>query len=228
LVSTAKHDTHPADVAALAGRRLVLLHETNRGAKFNGSKIKRLTGGDKLTAHYMRENWFEFSPTHTLFLLSNYKPQGDGGDRALWDRIKLVPFTVTIPEEDRDTELTEKIRAELPGVLAWLVRGHTAWLEAGSLRVPSVIQQQTAEYRAAEDVIGRFIEERCIVSKYATAQAGPLFAAFKKWCTDQGEEHGRANEFSTDLIGRGFLRRSKSNRVVYVGINLNPEERDEL
>jgi len=220
------HEPHPTDVASCVKRRLVILHETQRGAKFNASKVKQLTGGDKLSARFMRADHFEFDPTHTMICLSNYKPQGDGSDAALWRRILLVPFHVTIPDEEQDKQLTEKLRAEAPGILRWLVEGHRDWHEHG-LQVPPSIRQQTADYRAAEDVIGRFIEERCALGPGFKVQGGKLYEAFKRWCSSQGEDPVRGNEFSEELKGRGYAKKRTAAGMVYSGIGLHADETDQ-
>jgi putative DNA primase/helicase len=220
------HEPHPTDVASCVKRRLVILHETQRGAKFNASKVKALTGGDKLSARFMRADHFEFDPTHTMICLSNYKPQGDGSDAALWRRILLVPFHVTIPEEEQDKQLTEKLRAEAPGILRWLVDGHRDW-HARGLQVPPSIRQQTAEYRASEDIVGRFIKERCAVGPGYKVQGGKLYEAFKRWCLSQGEDPVRGREFSEELKGRGYSKKRTAAGMVYSGIGLHADESDQ-
>jgi len=227
IASTGPSEPHPTDVASVVGRRLVILHETQRGAKFNASKVKRITGGDELTARFMRQDFFAFDPTHTLVMLSNYRPQGDGSDAALWRRIHLVPFQVVIPEERQDKQLAEKLRAEAPGILRWLVEGHRDWLDRG-LDPPVIVREQTAAYQQAEDVVGRFIEECCAVNSAATYAGGKLYDAFKSWAQSQGEHPIRGNEFSEELVGRGFTKKKTRRGVVYHGIGLHADETEEV
>jgi putative DNA primase/helicase len=224
IVSDGKHTPHPTDVASCAGSRMVVLHETKRGASFDASKVKLLTGGDRLTARHMRQDFFDFKPTHTLIMLSNYKPQADATDAALWRRIQLVPFNVVIPPERQDRELADKIRsAELPGVLRWTVLGALQWQQRG-LDPPSIVQEQTEAYRAAEDVIGAFIEERCTRNKVAKVKAGTLYASFKEWCQSQGAHVVRGNDFSAELQARGFRRKKTNTGAIYFGLGLNPDD----
>jgi P4 family phage/plasmid primase-like protien len=224
IVHDGKHTPHPTDVASCVGSRLVVVHETKRGASFDASKVKLLTGGDKLTARYMRQDFFVFEPSHTLVMLSNYKPEADANDAALWRRVQLVPFDVVIPVEKQDRELAEKIKAnEAAGVLRWLVQGALQWRKQG-LNPPKVILDQTAAYRAAEDVIGRFIEERCTVNPNLKYAAGKLYEAFKEWCTSNGERVIRGNDFSEELRGRGYSKSRDRHGVVYHGLGVNEEE----
>ena len=226
IVHDGKHTPHPTDVASCVGSRLVVVHETKRGASFDASKVKLLTGGDKLTARYMRQDFFAFQPSHTLIMLSNYKPEADANDAALWRRVQLVPFEVVIPPEKQDRELADKIKAhEAPGVLRWIVEGALQWREQG-LNPPQVILEQTAAYRAAEDVIGGFIQECCVVNKAAKVKAGDVYGAFKDWCASNGERVIRGNDFFAELQGRGFTRRVTRNGKVYEGVGLHAEERE--
>lgn len=228
IVTDGKHTPHPTDVASCHGSRLVVVHETKRGAAFDASKVKLLTGGDKLTARHMRQDFFEFDPTHTLVMLSNYKPEADANDAALWRRVQLVPFEVVIPPDKQDRTLAERIkREEAAGVLRWIVEGAQRWREQG-LNPPKIVREQTAAYRAAEDVIGRFIEECCVTGPGIKVGGGALLSAFKTWCQDQGERSARGNEFSAELQGRGFERRKTSSGAVYHGIGLHASEFDEV
>ncbi|MDB4988671.1 MAG: primase [Myxococcaceae bacterium] len=220
LVVNGHHEPHPTDVATCVGSRLVVVHETKRGAGFDSSKVKLLTGGDKLTARYMRQDYFDFSPSHTLIMLSNYRPQADATDAALWRRVQLIPFEVVIPEEKRDHELADKIRAEAAGVLRWLVDGAVEWQRVG-LAPPMIVKEQTAKYRASEDVIGQFLEEHTVRLPEASVKAGTLYAAFKKWCEDSGQRAANGKDFAAELIGRGFERAERSFGRIYKGIGLS-------
>ncbi len=227
IVHDGKHTPHPTDVASCVGSRLVIVHETKRGASFDASKVKLLTGGDKLTARHMRQDFFVFEPTHTLVMLSNYKPEADANDAALWRRVQLVPFDVVIPVEKQDRELAERIKAnEAAGVLRWIVEGALQWQEHG-LDPPDTVREQTADYRAAEDTIGQFVEECCVKLPGVKVGGGNLYASFKEWCQATGARAVRMNDFSAEIQARGF-RRDKTNRgAVYHGIGLHAEADDE-
>ena len=226
IVASGSSDSHPTDVASCMGSRLVLVHETKRGAGFDASKIKLLTGGDKLTARHMRQDFFSFTPSHTIVMLSNYRPQADATDAALWRRVQLTPFDVVIPVERRDRDLAEKLRGEAPGILRWLVEGALEWQRTG-LAPPVVILEQTERYRASEDVIGAFLEERTVRLKGAQVKAGALYGAFKTWCEENGQRATNGNEFSAEIMGRGFERVESKTGRQYLGIGLHADESDD-
>ena len=214
----------PLNRVARAGR---LRHGARAWNSFDASKVKLLTGGDRLTARHMRQDFFDFAPSHTLIMLSNYKPQADSNDAALWRRVQLVPFEVVIPEKDQDRELAEKIRdEEAPGVLRWIVEGALQWQEHG-LDPPDVILEQTAAYRKAEDVIGNFIEECCVRNKAAKVKGGVFYTAFRDWCQSQGVRTVRGNDFASEIQGRGFGREKTKAGAVYHGIGLHAEDNEE-
>lgn len=220
LIVIGKNDQHPTDVASCSGSRLVIVHETKRGAAFDSSKVKLLTGGDLLTARFMRGDFFVFAPSHTLVMLTNYKPEADGSDAALWRRVQLVPFDVVIPDDRVDRELKERIvRDELPGVLRWLVAGAMEWQRIG-LAPPQTVREQTEQYRSGEDSVSNFLDERCNRQPELKQPGGPLYAAYKAWCVDSGTKPMRANDFAAELSGRGITKTRNAKGVVYQGLAL--------
>jgi len=228
IVTNGHHTPHPTDVASLVGSRLVVVHETARGATFDASKVKLLTGGDALTARHMREDFFTFEPTHTLLMLSNYKPSADASDPALWRRVQLVPFGVVVPEDRRDRELADRIvEAEASGVLSWIVRGALEWHRIG-LSVPAIVREQTEAYRASEDVVAAFLAERCVVLPAAKVKAGLIYDAFKAWAESQGVRAMSGRDFAAEVIGRGFRRLPRSSSgIFYEGIGLAADGGDD-
>lgn len=172
-------------MADLRGARLVTTSETGDGNRLNESLVKRVTGGEKITANRLYAETFRFSPQFKLWLATNHKPQIVGDDLGIWRRLRLVPFTVTIPEAERDGDLPAKLRAEAPGILRWMVDGCREWMETG-LRPPVSVTTATAEWRADSDLIAQFVDERCTVADYARAGTGPLYEAFREWCKAQG------------------------------------------
>lgn len=117
----------PNDIARLRGARLVTVTETSNGRRFDEGLIKRLTGGDKITARYLHGEFFEFDPSHKLWLISNHKPIIKGADYAIWRWINLIPFEITFPKEKQDKELPAKLLKEVSGILAWCVQGCFEW-----------------------------------------------------------------------------------------------------
>ena len=137
--------------------------EVDEGQRLAESLVKELTGGDRIRARFMRCNFFEFPPTHHIWLAVNHKPTIRGTDTGIWRRIKLIPFAVSIPDEEQDKALGEKLQAERAGILAWAVQGCLAWQEHG-LGEPDEVRQATSEYRGEQDVLATFIAERCEVN----------------------------------------------------------------
>jgi putative DNA primase/helicase len=193
----------PNDVARLKGARFVAASETEEGRRLAESLIKDLTGQDTITARFMRAEWFDFRPTHKLWLSTNHKPEIRGTDAAIWRRIRLVPWSVTIPPGEQDKRLPAKLCAELPGVLAWIVQGCLEWQCIG-LQPPEEVRRATGRYRAEMDVLGAFIDEECIVAEHASARATALYSAYKAWCEENGERHETQRRFGGRLKERGF------------------------
>jgi hypothetical protein len=138
--TASNHDRHPTDLAALRGARLVTSVETEEGRRWAESRIKTLTGGDKIAARFMRQDFFEYTPQFKLVIAGNHKPGLRSVDEAIRRRFNLVPFTLTIPPEERDELLPEKLKAELPGILNWMIEGCIDWLERG-LAPPEALQR---------------------------------------------------------------------------------------
>ena len=158
LLMMRRGESHPTERADLFKRRFVTCMETEEGRRLSESLCKELTGGDRIRARRMRENFWEFDPTHKLWLSTNHKPVVKGTDHGIWRRLKVIPFTATIPEERQDKTLPQKLRAELPGILNWALSGCLEWQETG-LGEPPIVQEATAGYRNEMDVVGQFLEE---------------------------------------------------------------------
>ena len=221
----------PNDVARLMGSRLVTASETEEGRRLAESLIKDLTGQDTISARFMRGEFFDFKPSHKLWLSTNHKPEIRGTDNAIWRRIRLIPWVVTVPPKERDRTLPEKLRAELPGILAWSVRGCLEWQREG-LKPPEEVRQATREYRAEMDVLAAFVADCCERGEDQKAYAGELWKAWQRWCEGTGEQAGTQKRFGGRLSERGFLnhRDSRTGRKVWFGVSLRPdwESRAEL
>ena len=196
---------HPTGLADLQGRRMVVVSETGEAGRLNEEQAKLLTGGDTITARRMRMDFYTFNPTHQLFLQTNHRPKVNGTDEGVWRRLRLIPFTVTIPPAQRDTRLPEKLRAELPGILAWAWRGWQRY-QATGFNDPAAVRAATSEYREASDAVGAFLAECCTVHPHLTAAAGDLYKAYTQWCEEAGERPRSQREFGMRLSERGFLQ----------------------
>jgi putative DNA primase/helicase len=213
----------PNDVAALKGARFVSTSETEEGKRLAEALVKAITGGDTLSARFMRGEFFKFKPSFKLWLASNHKPVIRGTDHAIWDRIRLVPFNVRIPEDEQDKDLPHKLQAELAGILAWAVRGCLDWQHRG-LGMPQEIAAATESYRSEMDVLAAFIADCCIMAEGARVTAKDLYGAYRSWCEDAGEKPVSQKALGTRLEEKTFRPgRTKTGRF-WIGIGLADRE----
>jgi P4 family phage/plasmid primase-like protien len=201
----------PNDVARLKGARFVAASETEEGRRLAESLVKDLTGQDTISARFMRAEWFDFKPTHKLWLSTNHKPEIRGTDVAIWRRIRLIPWAVTIPPAKQDRKLADKLRDELPGVLAWAVGGCLEWRREG-LRAPDDVRRATAAYRAEMDVLGAFLGECCALDPESNVAAKDLYSAYKLWCDENGEKPETQRRFGSWLTERGDFERYRGGK----------------
>ncbi len=219
-----KRGAHPTELADLKGARLVASVEIEDGRKMAESLVKQLTGGEKVKARYLHKDFFEFDPTHKVFLVANHKPEVLGTDFAIWRRVKLIPFDVTIPEEEQDPRLPEKLQAELPGILAWAVRGCLDWQRDG-LAEPEEVKAATEAYRAEMDVLADFINERCVVRDGVWCIFADLYESYEVWCEESGETPEKKRKFGARLKERGFLPANGTKNVaIRKGIALRSDQ----
>ena len=227
-----KQGTHPTELADLFGARFVPSVEVEDGRRMAESLVKQLTGQDKIKARFMRQDFWEFHPTHKVCLVANHKPTVRGTDHAIWRRIKMVPFDEIIPKKEQDPQLPEKLREELPGVLAWAVEGCRQWQSEG-LGEPDEVRSATEGYRVEQDTLGQFIEDRCVEHQRASTGATPLYNSYKEWCEESGEDQMTQTRFGLQLKERGFekARDPKTRRQTWHGIGLldarSPDEDDD-
>jgi putative DNA primase/helicase len=212
------NDAPRNDVARLAGARLVRSSEVGEGKRFNEALIKALTGEEVISARFLYSEAFEFKPTFKLWLAANHKPVIRGVDPAIWRRVRLVPFTVAIPDNEKDDTLRDKLVAESPGILAWAVRGCREWLEY-RLTAPETVLAATQDYKAESDVIGAFLDDCCETDPLYAVKAGDLYGAYTRWAKDGGEHVLSNTMFGRRIDERGFDVRK--NGIKYrVGLRL--------
>jgi putative DNA primase/helicase len=217
---TQKTDRIRNDIARLAGARFVSAVEVQEGRALAEVIVKQLTGGDSVTARFLFKEFFEFVPQGKIYLAANHKPVIKGTDLGIWRRIVLVPFTVTIPPERQDKKLLEKLKAELPGILAWSVRGCLAWQKHG-LEVPQEVQYATESYRDEMDVLKDFLTECCFEHPTAWVTAKALYQAYREWCERNGLRPLDQRDFGLRLTERCFDRdRGTGNVHIRRGIGL--------
>jgi putative DNA primase/helicase len=214
--TSAGKDRHPTEIADLKGKRLVTDHELAESDVVDESLIKRVTGGDRQKGRHMRQDFFEFIPTHKTQFLTNHKPRIIGTDKAIWRRVLLVPYLVTFGSvaevsagthmRIRDENLIEALKLELPGILAWIVRGAVEW-HADGLNPPEKVIQATAEYRSDQDTIGQFAHEQCEVGAgYEVPFNGTagfstcMFPRYNQWCADSNVKPLGKRRFLSELM----------------------------
>jgi putative DNA primase/helicase len=185
-----------------------------------------MSGGDTITARFMRSEFFDFKPEFKLFLAANHKPTIRGTDLAIWRRIRLIPFAVTFAEEQQDKQLPKKLQAELPGILAWAVRGCLGWQVLGGLGTPAAVKQATEEYKSESDTLAAFLDECTIEDPNSETQAKVLYKAYVTWCEEGGETPAKQTMFGRKIKERLDSRVDKSSRLTYyLGLRLAKTER---
>lgn len=212
---------HPTDLAMLRGARLVAAQETEEGRRWAEAKIKALTGGDPVTARFMRQDFFTFQPQFKLLIAGNHKPGLRGVDEAIRARFHLIPFTVTIPAGERDPDLPEKLKAEWPAILRWAIDGTLAWRERG-LDPPAVVRAATDEYLSEQDSFCAWLDERCERAERWFESTADLFASWKIWAEKAGEYVGSRKQFGDALRSRSFTdkRQPGTGQRGFEGIRL--------
>ncbi len=199
---------HPTEIAALQGVRLAITSETEEGQHFAEARLKLLTGADNISARYMGGNFFTFTPTHTIIMVSNHEPEVATGGDAFWRRVRKIPFNNTVPEHERDPELENKLLAEAPGILYWLIQGTIKYLKHGLLE-PDVVRIATREYERNQDTVQMFIDEVCRLgdpnAQHMHTPVGRLRGAYEKWCRDNGLEPVSAKLLTQRLRVKGVM-----------------------
>jgi putative DNA primase/helicase len=210
------------DIARLRGVRFVTAIESEKGKRLDEGIVKVLTGGDTVAARFLFKEHFEFQPRFKLWLSTNHRPRVVGTDLAIWRRIRLVPFTVTIPPERRDQQLAEKLKLEKSGIFNWALAGCREWLAHG-LQEPTAVLAATEEYRESQDVIGAFLDAKCRMVPDGQIGRGELYKVYKNWCDESGEYRLTDREFNAALEERG-LKPGRTKAVRYwQGLTLDSE-----
>ena len=205
-----KFPVHSTGIAGLRGVRLAFGDETQAGSAWDEAKIKKLTGGGTITAHLMCQDYQDFVPKFKLMVSGNNKPALTAVDEAIRSRMILLPFTVTIPEADRDRQLEDKLRDEYPRILGWALEGCHKWHQDG-LRIPESVKDATQEYLSGEDTLGRWMAERAVLGPLTKYEASPshLFQDWKTWCEQSNEKAGSQKAFSIALEKRDGVKKDR-------------------
>lgn len=212
----AKRSSQTNDIARLQNLRAVIANEVEDGTQLAEALVKQMSGEDTMTARFHYQEFFDFTPKFKLFIAGNHKPVIQGRDNGIWRRVRLIPFDVTIPQAKRDKHLQEKLRAELPGILNWAIKGCLAWQKQG-LAEPAVVSTAVASYRAEMDVIQQWIDECCTLAVTADWKSSEAYYSYKTWAQDSGYKPMSAGVFSRDLEKR-FSKVKRKDANYFVGI----------
>lgn len=211
------------DVARLRGARLVTAIESEEGKALAESIVKAMVGGDVIAARFLHAEFFEFKPCFKLWLATNHLPKIRGTDQAIWRRIRKIPFTVTIPDDEQDKDLSEKLKEEFSGILTWAVNGCLLWQQEG-LKPPADIVKATSQYKDDMDIIGGFLQEKCILDPTATIQIKELYEAYERWSIENKEKPVGKNTFNSRIADKDCIKeRGNSNILQWRGIKLLTE-----
>ncbi len=228
ILLTARNDAGTGNeptpqIAKMAGKRLILTSESGRGRKFNDAKIKLLTGGDRITARFLRCEPFTFTPTCKFIMSSNFMPSvTDTTDKGIKRRLIIILFDANL-ESVRDLKLKDELLSpqHKAGILSWCIEGCLMWQEEGLTDTPQAIKKMLIDYYAENDIIGEFIDSCCIVDKTERVKVKELLSAFNQWADDGSRWHGmRLGTFKDDLKRRGFQTHKFTTGLHFLGISL--------
>ncbi len=222
LLMADRNRRHPTEQADLFGKRLVVCQETAEGRRFNEVLVKQLTGGDAIRARRMHENFWEFAPTHKLWLSTNHRPEIRGTDHAIWRRVRLIPFNVQFTADGphrKDANMEEKLLTELPGILTWAIHGCLEWQRDG-LGMAEAVKNATETYRNDMDILSAWLSECCITGKRYEAKASALYKSYTDWCEQAGENPESQRRWGMRLTERGLIRERRMVGFFWVGIGL--------
>ena len=223
---------HATELARLNGKRFVVGSETNATDTLDEAKLKMLTGGDRITARFMNKDFFEFTPTHHLHLMGNHQPAVEDGGESVWRRMNLVPFVHTVPAEERDELLPEKLRADAAAVLAWIIQGAVAYFRDG-LQPPEAVRAATEAYKSSQDTVGQFLAARCDLypgNRHYTVPVTDLRQAYHIWCVEEGLEPVKGRALASQLkvhgvlVGRDAPRATHGGGRVFGGLQLKDSD----
>jgi P4 family phage/plasmid primase-like protien len=212
---------HPTEIARLRGVRFAVASETRPDGRFNESRVKMLTGGDMLSARFMNQNFFDFKPTHTLFLAVNHLPEVKSGGDGFWRRLRKLDFRKTVPPEKRKENLAElMVEQEGPGILKWIVEGAVRITEQG-MTEPASVLLATQAYRHEEDHIAKFIDEKVLLASTGSVTKTAVYNSYRDWCGENGEKPTPQNSFNRELKSRlGITESTSVGFKMFVGMEL--------
>jgi len=207
------------DLAALKGARLVLALESGKDKKLDEAIVKQVSGGDKIAARFLFKEYFEYIPEFKIWWGFNHRPRIDDCTESIWDRIKLIPFNLRVPEEKRDLDLPHKLQAELPGIIKWMLEGLQEYRRIG-LAEPEIVRAATAEYQEEQDILGEWLGDMCVKGRMYWTGSGELYTSYFTWCSDRHETPVSTRKFGFEMKDRFKAGKNSSGTRGYHGIRL--------
>lgn len=224
LLMAAGHGSGGPEMMVLRGARLVIGSETEEGRKLDAALMKRLTGGDQLTARPLYQPPVTWTPSHQLVYVTNHLPKVKGNDPAVWRRIRVIPFDVVVPDEQKDETLPERLELAADAVLTWLVEGWFQYEDMRGMNEPETVLRATDAYQTESDALKRFIESECETGPYIHVPARELYNAWSAWAVTDGADALNERAFAKELDRLGYERRRTTAGNVRAGIGLAQED----
>ena len=219
----ARGERHPTDLAMLRGARLVTAIESEKNRQWAEARVKQLTGGDPISARFMRQDLFTYTPQFKLLIAGNHLPRLQSMDDAMRSRFHVIPFAVVIPKDLRIKDLKDILLVEAPGILAWAIEGCLAWQRDG-LAPPDAVRSATQAYVGEQDGLARWIADCCDRDAQARTAFADLFASWKSWAARNGEFVGSSKSFAKNLELRGYEPdRNPGGAAARVGLRLRSQ-----
>lgn len=218
LMRTDSEKAGGPELLRLRGARTVVGSETAEGRRLDEATMKRLTGGDRLTARNLYKPPVEWTPTHQLVYVTNHLPEVKGNDPAVWRRIRVVPFDVKIPDEEKDPELETKLRDASDAILSWVIKGYYDYRETG-LAEPEHVKQATNEYKLSSDAVQRFVNEDCLVSPAASVRARELWSSWQRWAIAEGVDTMSEKALANEMKRLGYTSKRAASGMVWKGVS---------
>ena len=217
-----KADRHPTELARMRGSRLVTATETEGGKYWAESRLKEITGGERIAARFMHKDFFEYQPQFKPWISGNHKPRLRSVGKAMRRRLNMVPFAVIIPEDERDSQLVDKLKGEWSGILQWMIEGCLDWQEHG-LAPPEAVTKATDAYFAGEDSYSDWVADRCEVVAGVWSYSTALFASWKDWAEKAGQLAGDTKRFREEMERLGFSLKHLRTGNCYVGLRIRQD-----
>jgi putative DNA primase/helicase len=220
LMTHYNDDGARGDLAKLQGKRFVVASELNEGQTFDESLMKSLTGGDTIPVRYLYGEEFPLKPQFKIWIGTNEKPRIKGSNYGIWRRVRLIPFTHTFTDSEKDEDFFEKcLVPELSGILNWAVEGCLAWQKEG-IKTPAKVMAATDDYKDEMDVIQQFIDDCCFVGEKYTAKVNGLYEEYCKWCDENNVHETSSIKFTKKLKDKGFTQTRNSFNRYWSGIGI--------